>query len=71
LESLPAVSRCELLSAADGRVTVRLTPHGQLLPELIALAGRNSWKVENIQIDEGRLDDVFRNITLPDTKTAA
>src|SRR6266478_1957737 len=69
LESLPAVSRCELLSAADSRVTVRLTPHGQLLPELIALAGRNSWKVENIQIDEGRLDDVFRNITLPDTKT--
>jgi ABC-2 type transport system ATP-binding protein len=71
LESLPAVSRCELLSAADSRVTVRLTPHGQLLPELIALAGRNSWKVENIQIDEGRLDDVFRAITLPDTKTAA
>ena len=71
LESLRAVSRCELLSAADSRVTVRLTPHGQLLPELIALAGRNSWKVENIQIDEGRLDDVFRAITLPDTKTTA
>src|SRR6266850_7156421 len=69
LESLPAVSRCELLSAVDSRVTVRLTPHGQLLPELIALAGRNRWKVENIQIDEGRLDDVFRAITLPDTKT--
>ena len=71
LESLPAVSRCEFLSAADSRVTVRLTPQGQLLPELIALAGRNSWKVENIQIDEGRLDDVFRAITLPDTKNAA
>ena len=71
LESLPAVSRCEFLSAADSRVTVRLTPQGQLLPELIALAGRNSWNVENIQIDEGRLDDVFRAITLPDTKNAA
>jgi ABC-2 type transport system ATP-binding protein len=71
LEALPVVSRCELLSAADSRITVRLTPQGQLLPELIALAGRNSWKVENIQIDEGRLDDVFRAITLPDTKTAA
>jgi hypothetical protein len=41
------------------------------LPELITLAGRSSWKVENLQIDEGRLDDVFRSITLPDTKTAA
>jgi ABC-2 type transport system ATP-binding protein len=69
LESLPAVSRCELLFAADSRITVRLTPQGQLLPELIALAGRNSWNVENIQVDEGRLDDVFRAITLPDTKT--
>jgi ABC-2 type transport system ATP-binding protein len=69
LESLPAVLRCELLFAADSRITVRLTPQGQLLPELIALAGRNSWNVENIQVDEGRLDDVFRAITLPDTKT--
>jgi ABC-2 type transport system ATP-binding protein len=71
LESLPAVLRCELLFAADSRITVRLTPQGQLLPEVIALAGRNSWNVENIQVDEGRLDDVFRAITLPDTKTPA
>jgi ABC-2 type transport system ATP-binding protein len=71
LESLQVVSRCEFLSAADSRVTVRLTPRGELLPELIALAGRNRWKVENIRVDEGRLDDVFRAITLPDTKTAA
>jgi ABC-2 type transport system ATP-binding protein len=71
LESLPTVSQCELLSAADGRVTVRLTPEGQVLPELIALAGQSGWKVENIQMDEGRLDDVFRAITLPDTKTTA
>ena len=71
LESLATVSRCELLSAGDNRVTVRLTPKGLVLPELVALAGRSSWKVENIQIDEGRLDDVFRSITLPDTKTAA
>jgi len=71
LELLATVSRCELLSAGDNRVTVRLTPKGLVLPELVALAGRSSWKVENIQIDEGRLDDVFRAITLPDTKTAA
>jgi ABC-2 type transport system ATP-binding protein len=71
LESLATVSQCEFLSAGDNRVTLRLTPKGQVLPELVALAGRSSWKVENIQIDEGRLDDVFRAITLPDTKTAA
>jgi len=71
LESLATVSQCELLSAGDNQVMLRLTPKGQVLPELVALAGRSSWKVENIQIDEGRLDDVFRAITMPDTKTAA
>jgi ABC-2 type transport system ATP-binding protein len=71
LESLPTVSQCDILSAADSRVSVRLTPKGQVLPELLALASRSSWKIENIQVDEGRLDDVFRAITLPDTKTAA
>jgi ABC-2 type transport system ATP-binding protein len=71
LESLPSISQCELLSVASDGIAVRLTPKGQALPELIGLAGRSSWKVENIQIDEGRLDDVFRSITLPDTKTAA
>jgi ABC-2 type transport system ATP-binding protein len=71
LESLATVSRCELLSAEDNRVTVRLIPKGQVLPDLLALVGQSSWKVENLQVDEGRLDDVFRAITLPDTKTAA
>jgi ABC-2 type transport system ATP-binding protein len=71
LEALSTVSQCEVLSAVDSPVTVRVMPKGQALPELVALASRHNWKVENIQIDEGRLDDVFRTITLPDTKTNA
>jgi ABC-2 type transport system ATP-binding protein len=69
LESLPSVSRCEVLSIADAQVTVRLMPKGEILPDLISLVGRNNWQVHNLQVDEGRLDDVFRAITLPDTKT--
>jgi ABC-2 type transport system ATP-binding protein len=71
LEALSTVSQCQVLSAVDSSVTVRVVPKGQALPELVALAGRDNWKVENIQVDEGRLDDVFRTITLPDTKTDA
>ena len=26
------------------------------------------WKIEELHTEEGRLDEVFRNITLPDTK---
>jgi ABC-2 type transport system ATP-binding protein len=31
------------------------------------LAVRECWKVEELHMEEGRLDEVFRSITLPDT----
>jgi hypothetical protein len=31
------------------------------------LAVREKWKLVELRIEEGRLDDVFRSITLPDT----
>jgi hypothetical protein len=33
------------------------------------LAVREKWKLVELRIEEGRLDDVFRSITLPDTAT--
>jgi ABC-2 type transport system ATP-binding protein len=27
----------------------------------------NGWKIEELRTEEGRLDEVFRSITLPDT----
>ena len=27
----------------------------------------NGWQVEDLRTEEGRLDEVFRSITLPDT----
>jgi ABC-2 type transport system ATP-binding protein len=33
-----------------------------------ALAVRDRWPLEELHTEEGRLDDVFRSITLPDTK---
>ena len=35
---------------------------------IFAVAAQNNWKVNEIKKEEGRLDDVFRNITLSDTK---
>lgn len=35
------------------------------------LAVAEKWSVEQIHLEEGRLDEVFRSITLPDTKEAA
>jgi hypothetical protein len=49
-------------------VLARLQPKGDLLPEIVALAQRKHWRIESLTVDEGRLDDVFRSITMPDTK---
>ena len=35
------------------------------------LARRENWTLDEIHVEEGRLDEVFRSITLPDTVKVA
>jgi hypothetical protein len=64
------LEKSELISETNGKTTIRLQPRGELLPELVRLAQRQNWQIEHLNVDEGRLDDVFRSITLPDTERA-
>ena len=41
-----------------------LTPSERRIAEMAAAA---KWKIEELHTEEGRLDEVFRNITLPET----
>ena len=68
LAKLRSLAKSELLNESDSQVSARLQSNGDLLPEFLELAQRRRWEVERLNIDEGRLDDVFRLITLPDTK---
>jgi ABC-2 type transport system ATP-binding protein len=57
-------------TAVNGtRVTVSVFPQtagdGDLTREVIAAT--NGWQVEDLHTEEGRLDEVFRSITMPDT----
>jgi ABC-2 type transport system ATP-binding protein len=70
LGGLPSLEKSELIVETNGKMTVRLLPRGDLLPELLGLAQRQNWQIEHLNVDEGRLDDVFRSITLPDTERA-
>lgn len=60
-------------SADDEGTAVRARVHpakpgNRDLARMVAeLAARESWKVEELHVEEGRLDEVFRSITLPDT----
>lgn len=73
LASVVAVRKSELLPSDPSRTLVRVYPdksmtHGNALAGVLAeLAVREGWKIEQLQTEEGRLDDVFRSITLSDT----
>ncbi|MCX6929328.1 MAG: ABC transporter ATP-binding protein, partial [Verrucomicrobia bacterium] len=74
LYSVSLVTKVHLLEEKDGRVTLRVFPK-QACPngELAKAIGEavRGWNIELLQVEEGRLDDVFRNITMPDTAKEA
>src|SRR5438034_1234184 len=73
LTQLPTVKRMAVLKEEATRVTVRVFPKGNLngtLASSIADAAKG-WHIEELHTEEGRLDDVFRSITMPDTAAEA
>lgn len=74
VSELPCARRASLLASNGGAgVSVRVYPrpniaNGELARAVGSLATQLQWRVEELHTDEGRLDEVFRSITLPDTK---
>ena len=62
-----------LVAEKDGAAQIRAYPKpeagdGELGARVFELAARERWTVLELRREEGRLDEVFRKITLPDTK---
>jgi ABC-2 type transport system ATP-binding protein len=74
LSQLPGVKRSTILKEEATRVTVRVFPKNPdsdgVLARNVAEAARD-WHVEELHTEEGRLDEVFRSITMPDTSETA
>ena len=73
LRELPLVRRAEAVAEKDGAAQIRAYPKpeagdGELGARVFELAARECWTVLELRREEGRLDEVFRKITLPDTK---
>ncbi|MFM9972500.1 MAG: ABC transporter ATP-binding protein [Burkholderiales bacterium] len=75
--TITALGRCEVMSAQEGRVSIEAFPTADAGAERDALAGRiaelairENWKIEQLKTEEGRLEEVFRAITMPDTHAA-
>jgi len=76
LDQMSGAARAEVLDERDGTVELRVYPdksgeRGGLTRDVAELAGQQHWEVAEIHTEEGRLDEVFRSITLPDTVKGA
>ena len=77
LGGIPNVRKASLLKEQDGEVWARVHPvdewrrrgNGELVRQVLAAA--NGWEVRELRTEEGRLDEVFRRITLPSAPPAA
>ncbi len=73
LAAVREVRKSQVLESQAPHTYIRVYPEksttdGYALAGLLAeLAVRENWKIEQLQTEEGKLDDVFRSITLPDT----
>jgi ABC-2 type transport system ATP-binding protein len=71
LGQLPLVRKVALLKEEPGAVCARAFPqgavqNGELERGLYELAVREGWKLTELRTEEGRLDEVFRTITIGD-----
>jgi ABC-2 type transport system ATP-binding protein len=70
LAQLASVKRVTILAENGPVATLRVFPSGKggdLARGVHEAATREQWKVEELHTEEGRLDEVFRTITKPDT----
>lgn len=75
LNALPTAGKVSV-SGDAGSVLARVYPkdkavNGDLARSVSELAQRESWRFDELRTEEGRLDDVFRSITRPETSKAA
>ena len=72
LGSLSVAGRVQIQDNGDGSVSARVFPRDKSTRADLALsiaqaATQAGWSFDELHTDEGRLDDVFRAITLPDS----
>ena len=70
LEKLEGCSSVDVLEEHSGVLRLRpkdVSTAGALAARVHELGAREKWKLVELRIEEGRLDDVFRSITLPDS----
>ncbi|MFN0068247.1 MAG: ABC transporter ATP-binding protein [Limisphaerales bacterium] len=73
LEQLGPVRRVSVVNQSPQGAQFRVASQsrekaGETLAAVADLVVREGWRLEELRAEEGRLDEVFRTLTLPDTK---
>ncbi|MCK5878007.1 MAG: ATP-binding cassette domain-containing protein [Candidatus Marithrix sp.] len=66
LLKLPNVDKLKTLTETSSHLSYQVfpKPNQSVISEISQHARRKQWKVEGLQVDRGRLDEVFRNVTI-------
>jgi ABC-2 type transport system ATP-binding protein len=72
LSSIAGASKAGIIREEAGVVWARVFPrdktrNGEFARAVADAVTASGWKFEELHTEEGRLDEVFRRITLPDT----
>ncbi len=72
LEGIRGVSSVEELARANGSVTYMVLPRPgeSLVASVTECVRRKGWNVDELSVERGRLDDVFRMLTKSDRETS-
>lgn len=62
LAALPGVAGVER-NASEGSLTVLARPGAVIFPQVNALIHQRGWRVDELDVERGRLDEVFRTLT--------
>ena len=66
LAGLPDVRGVDVAEGNDGRIYFQVFPKGEaMLIEVVGrLARERGWEIEELRLERGQLDEVFRRVTL-------
>ncbi|HYW04882.1 MAG TPA: ABC transporter ATP-binding protein [Gammaproteobacteria bacterium] len=72
LGQISQVKRVERLDAPEGQLRLRLYPsqHKPFVNQVSVTAQQQGWEISELLVERGRLDEVFRDITLPLSKAS-
>ncbi|WP_372846793.1 ATP-binding cassette domain-containing protein, partial [Pontiella sp.] len=63
-EKLGKLDAVKEVRTTDGKIVAFPKAGKSIAADILGAARQNNWKVSDIKVDEGRLDDVFRQITI-------